>query len=211
MNGRDYYSILGVNRDATLEEIKRAYRRLALKYHPDRNLEQEGSEERFKQINAAYAVLSDPEKKNAYDRFGNGQLRQGFSREDTFSDFNFKDFLRGSDLRFNEEISHRFFCGPRGRGCGRRKGKFFRRNFFQEFPDPFREHQGDPCDILLEPSEALWGTEKHILVHRGWETQRVRITIPPGVKNDTLLSFSLEGGAGNYRKDRFYLRVIIRG
>ncbi|MBI4302411.1 MAG: molecular chaperone DnaJ [Chloroflexi bacterium] len=68
---RDYYEVLGVDRNATPEEIKKAFRRLALKYHPDRNQES-GSEERFKEINEAYEVLSDPEKRANYDRFGHG-------------------------------------------------------------------------------------------------------------------------------------------
>jgi molecular chaperone DnaJ len=65
---KDYYAILGVSREATQEEIKRAYRQLALKYHPDRNPGDKAAEERFKEINEAYAVLSDPERRARYDR-----------------------------------------------------------------------------------------------------------------------------------------------
>ena len=66
---RDYYDILGVRRNASAEEVKRAFRKLAMQYHPDRNKNAD-SEQRFKEINAAYEVLSDQERRAAYDRFG---------------------------------------------------------------------------------------------------------------------------------------------
>ncbi len=68
-NKRDYYDVLGVTRDAPAEEVKKAFRKLAFEYHPDRN-QRAGSEEKFKEINEAYQVLSDPQKRNNYDRFG---------------------------------------------------------------------------------------------------------------------------------------------
>ncbi|MBM4348164.1 MAG: hypothetical protein FJ107_08535, partial [Deltaproteobacteria bacterium] len=70
MANRDYYEILGVSKNASDEEIKRAYRKLAMKYHPDRNPNKKEAEERFKEINEAYAVLSDKEKRKQYDTFG---------------------------------------------------------------------------------------------------------------------------------------------
>ena len=70
MADQDYYEVLGVSRDASDEDIKKAYRRLAMKYHPDRNNGDKAAEEKFKQVGEAYAVLSDPQKKAAYDRFG---------------------------------------------------------------------------------------------------------------------------------------------
>jgi len=200
---------LGVNRDATQEEIKRAYRRLALEYHPDRNPKEKEAEEIFKEIGEAYAVLSDPEKRRTYDRFGPGQFRQRFQPEDIFRTFSFKNLFREFDLRFDEEISRQFFCGHRRRGCGRRKGGFFRRSLFQDYPDGLWGNNSAICDIHLNPAETLWGTEKEILLKRGLKTERVTIKIPPGVKNDTLLSLSLNGGKGGYREDRFYLRVKV--
>ncbi|WP_287417305.1 DnaJ domain-containing protein, partial [Oceanithermus sp.] len=73
---KDYYAVLGVSRDASQEEIKKAYRKLALKYHPDKNPGDPSAEERFKEINEAYAVLSDPEQRARYDRFGTADPRQ---------------------------------------------------------------------------------------------------------------------------------------
>ena len=67
---RDYYEVLGLQKGASDEEIKRAFRKMAMKYHPDRNQGDKDAEEKFKEVNEAYSVLSDPDKKNKYDRFG---------------------------------------------------------------------------------------------------------------------------------------------
>src|SRR3954451_14432077 len=67
---RDYYEVLGVNRDASEDEIKKSYRKLAMKYHPDRNPDSKESEEKFKEVKEAYEMLTNPEKREAYDRYG---------------------------------------------------------------------------------------------------------------------------------------------
>ncbi|MEW5723691.1 MAG: molecular chaperone DnaJ [Thermodesulfobacteriota bacterium] len=121
-NKRDYYEVLGVSRDAGPEEIKKAYRQLALKCHPDRNPDDRQAEELFKEAAEAYEVLRDPEKKRIYDQFGHAGLQgtgfSGFSGfEDIFSAFGdlFGDFFgssrrrrsgpqRGRDLRYDLEI-----------------------------------------------------------------------------------------------------------
>ncbi len=207
MNKKDDYSILGLDRDTTQEEIKKAYRRLALEYHPDRNPKDKEAEEIFKEIGEAYAVLGDQEKRRTYDRFGPSQFWQRHQPEDIFKTFSFKGLFREFDLRFDQDISRRFFCGSRSRGCGRRKARFFQRGFFQDYHDGLWGKDTSAWDIHLNSTEALWGTEKEILLKRGWETERVTIKIPPGVKNDTLLSLSLE--KGNYHEDTFYLRVKV--
>lgn len=94
MAKRDYYEILGVQNDAGKEQIKKAYRNLALKYHPDRN-SGKGAEENFKEISEAYAVLSDDSKREQYDQFGHAGFDQRFSQEDIFRNADFSDF---SDL-----------------------------------------------------------------------------------------------------------------
>ncbi len=89
MAKRDYYEVLGVSKDATEADIKKAYRNLALKYHPDRNPGDKRAEERFKEINEAYEVLSDPEKRARYDRFGHAMGESPFSGAEGFGGFGF--------------------------------------------------------------------------------------------------------------------------
>ncbi len=130
MADRDYYEILGVSRNATLEEIKAAYRKLAMKYHPDRAKDDPQAEEKFKEATEAYEILSDPQKREAYDKYGKAGV-DGFGSEgfgykaytdfsDIFSGFRdiFSDlfgsrgfyedseyYKRGADLRYNLEIT----------------------------------------------------------------------------------------------------------
>ncbi|MBS7644554.1 MAG: molecular chaperone DnaJ [Candidatus Bathyarchaeia archaeon] len=94
---KDYYRILGVSRGASKEEIKKAYRRLALKYHPDRNKSPD-AEERFKEISEAYAVLSDDEKRRQYDLLGHEGIGARYTPEDLFRDIDFEEIFR--DLGF---------------------------------------------------------------------------------------------------------------
>ena len=122
---RDYYEILGVNRNASQEEIKKSYRRLALKHHPDRNPGDKQAEEHFKEAAEAYEVLQNAEKRQLYDQYGHEGLRntgfQGFHGfEDIFSSFGdiFEDFFgfgggnrsrsrarRGADLKYDLKLS----------------------------------------------------------------------------------------------------------
>jgi DnaJ-class molecular chaperone len=128
---KDYYAILGLSPEATEEEIKKAYRRLALQYHPDRNPGNRQAEEKFKEISEAYAVLIDQRKRNEYDQFrtadGHTQSGRGFdySPEDLFRDI-FRDprinvlfqelsrEFRASGLRFDEQFFSRLFGSGRG-------------------------------------------------------------------------------------------------
>ncbi len=97
---RDYYDVLGVRKDASAEEIKKAYRELALKYHPDRNKSKE-AEATFKGINEAYAVLGNEEKRRRYDAYGPEQFGQRYSQEDIFRGFDFQDIFRDLGININ--------------------------------------------------------------------------------------------------------------
>jgi len=112
----DYYEVLGVPRNATKEEIKAAFRKLALQYHPDRNKSPE-AEEKFKLISEAYAVLSDDEKRKAYDAGGVEGVNQKYSQEDIFSGVDFGDIFR--DLNMEDFFQTLFGFGGRGASRGR--------------------------------------------------------------------------------------------
>lgn len=143
---RDYYEVLGVQRGATEQEIKSAYRKLALQYHPDRNPDNPGAEEKFKECSEAYAILADTEKRSLYDRFGHagvGNAGAGAGFDPTvFQDFSdiFGEFFGFGDL---------FGGGRSGRGRSR----------VQRGAD-LRE------DITIEFEEAVFGAEKKISYRR---------------------------------------------
>jgi curved DNA-binding protein len=90
----DYYKILEITKAASAGEIKKAYRKLALKYHPDKTQGNKALEDKFKKISEAYAVLSDPKKKNQYDTYGSADFQQRFSQEDIFRNFDMGDILK---------------------------------------------------------------------------------------------------------------------
>ncbi len=116
MNKRDYYEILGVPRDATDADIKKAYRRLALQHHPDRTNGDKGSEEKFKEINEAYSVLSNQEKRSQYDTYGHNFERMGgMGHEDIFGSTVFEDLIG--------DVFSDFFGGRRSSRSRKFRGK----------------------------------------------------------------------------------------
>ena len=129
MSQRDYYEVLGVSQNASNSELKKAFKKLAMKYHPDRNPDDPAANEKFKEAAEAYEILSDPEKKSAYDQFGHAGVQgMGSGQGAGFQDFNFGDIFgdifgdvfgdifgggsrsqnqprRGSDLEYRIEVS----------------------------------------------------------------------------------------------------------
>jgi molecular chaperone DnaJ len=185
---RDYYSVLGVSRKATGEELKKAYRKLAMKFHPDKNPGDKAAEDKFKEITEAYDVLNDPQKKQQYDQFGftgpGPGNAGGFSGFENFSGFD-----------------------PRNAGQGQGPGQEAFQDFFSDFfGDVFTGRQGGQREqrgadlrytLAIALEEAATGTEKKIsfMRHRSGkeDTAKLSITVPAGVKAGQRLKLRGEG------------------
>jgi molecular chaperone DnaJ len=146
-NKRDYYEVLGVPRTASKEEIKDAYRKLALQYHPDRNKAPD-AEEKFKEISEAYAVLSDDEKRTQYDQLGHVGFDQRYTTEDIFRGTDFESIFRDLSSGFGVRDIFSIFFGDRG---------------FRERDTRGRDVAYD-LEITLE--DAANGAEKEIQIER---------------------------------------------
>ncbi len=118
MASKDYYEVLGVPKGASKEQVKDAYRKLALQFHPDRNKSPE-AEERFKEITEAYAVLSDDEKRAQYDSYGKEGVYQKYSQEEIFRGANFGDIFGGTGFGGFDDIFAQFFGRPASGRAGR--------------------------------------------------------------------------------------------
>jgi len=205
MASKDYYEMLGVSKTASDEEIKRAYRKLAMKYHPDRNQNKKEAEERFKELNEAYAVLSDKEKRKQYDTFGKEGFHQRFSQEDIFRGFDFEDIFSS-------------LFGGRGRRESRSAG----RGGF-DFGDVFsRAYQGGGrapqkgedalYELPLTLEEAAFGGEKRISIPKNGKVEEINVKIPAGIPSGKKLRVAgkgMEGRSGGPAGD-LYLQISVR-
>ncbi|MEA3351599.1 MAG: J domain-containing protein [Chloroflexota bacterium] len=224
MNYKDYYQALGLNKDASQDEIKKAFRSLARKYHPDMNKDDESAEEKFKEINEAHEVLSDPDKRQKYDQFGSHW--QQYSRAGgTPEDFNWDPWQTGRSSRggyqtrqVSREDLEQIFGGIGGTGG---MGGFS--DFFETlFGGASRPHAGGyqqqvhrptggldakhDVDIVLE--EAYNGTTRLLQ----WETGRkINAKIPPGVKTGSKVRLRGQGrrARGGRQAGDLFLKIKI--
>ncbi len=183
---KDYYGVLGVAKEASADEIKKAYRKLALKYHPDKNPGDKKAEEKFKEITEAYAVLSDPEKRKQYDQFGEAGFHQRYSQEDIYRDFDVGDIFREFGFGTDDIFSHLFGGAAGGRG---RTG-FFRGGAPQQI-----KGQDLLMRITIPFRQAVQGGERRIEYRRDGRVETLQVRIPPGVETGKRLRVSGKGGA----------------
>jgi curved DNA-binding protein len=203
----DYYNVLGVDKKASADEIKKAYRKLALKWHPDKNPNNKSAEEKFKKISEAYAVLSDTEKRQQYDQFGSAdQYRQQYSQEDIFRNFDINEILRG-------------FGFEGGRGGGRTTFRTSRRGgggSRDDYDDPFaglfggggmgggrqqyanmpQKGQDAEYNLSISLEESVLGTDKKISFQLEDHIEDISVKIPAGISSGKKLRLPGKGLSG---------------
>lgn len=203
----DLYQILGVGRDASADEIKKVYRSLARKYHPDKNPEKKGAEERFKKIGAAYAVLGDEKKRKLYDQFGMDGLRDGFDPE------LWKRYGGGAGARAGQQGGQEFdlggfsgfgsmedifesLFGSGGGRRGRRSGVSWSTGR-QKGPDV-------RSTLEVELLDAIRGRELDIAIEVEGTLRRLKVKVPQGVEDGQVIRLAgqgAEGGSGGPKGD----------
>jgi DnaJ-class molecular chaperone len=196
MAGKDYYTILGVNRNASEREIKQAYRRLARQYHPDVNPGDKSAEEKFKQINEAYEVLSDKENRQKYDQFGDQwQYADQFARAGWQQAPSWDFSQGGTRVYFGEGDFGSLFDDLLGSFRSRRQAQP-RRGQSLEYP----------VEVTLE--EAYHGTTRTLSFEDG---KHLEVKIPAGVRDGSRVRLAGKGipGAGGTSGD-LYLVVSVK-
>lgn len=202
MEFRDYYSVLGLQKNATTDEIKSAYRKLANKYHPDKNKGDKKAEEKFKEINEAYQVLSDPEKRKKYDMLGNN-WNQHRNTGGTSDNFNWDEWFEQPRNYKRKENKENFQTFRDFFSQGGGVSDFFEKIFGSGFSG-FSQSQGysyspergqdieTSLDVTLE--EAYKGTSRFLSVG----DKKVEVKIKPGIQDNQVLKLSGLGNPGKH-------------
>lgn len=177
---KDYYKTLGVERNVEPTALKKAYRKLAQTYHPDRNPGDKAAEERFKEITEAYAVLSDAEKRKQYDRFGESGFHQRYSQEDIFRNVDFGDLFGGGGA---EDLFSQLFGGGHGRGGAR--GRVRR---------PPLKGQDYSMELSIPLRMAIEGGERRVDYRSDQRVEQINVRIPPGIEEGAKLRVAGKGG-----------------
>jgi DnaJ-class molecular chaperone len=217
-NKRDYYEVLGLGRHATADEIRKAYKKLARKFHPDFNPNDKNAEARFKEVSEAYAVLSNDEARKKYDTFGH-QGPGGATGFD-FSGFDFRNMRGGFSAgdqtffgSFGDILSE--LLGGRGRRGEKRRGGFAGDPFagfgFGGFAEAEPVGQDLRFRLPIDFTLAAQGGVTEIQIPRGGRTDSVKVRIPAGVDHGQSIRLKGQGesGPGNVKGD-LLLEIEIR-
>ncbi len=194
----DYYKILGIDKSASAAEIKKAYRKLALKYHPDKTKGDKGLEDKFKKISEAYAVLSDAEKKKQYDTYGSADFQQRFSQEDIFRNFDLGDILKEFGFGGGGNFGRGGFSANFGGGGS----PFGRQGGFSGGGNPFghqaqaRRGKDLEYELPLSLEEMINGTKKTITISQGGLTKAIEVKIPKGLTKGKKIRLAGKGEPG---------------
>ena len=193
----DYYEKLGVKKGASDDEIKKSYRKLAMKYHPDRNPGDKAAEDKFKDISEAYAVLTDDEKRKQYDMFGDQKFHQNFSQEDIFRGADFRNIF--TDAGFDgSDIFSRIFGAGFGGGRGGFGGGQAPKGQDVEYP------------VTISFQDAFKGADRLISFRLSDGTSReLTIKVPAGVRDGGKLRVAGKGAASPYGGPAGDLYVVI--
>lgn len=194
----DYYKSLGVDKKASADDIKKAFRKLAVKYHPDRNPGDKSAEDTFKEINEAYAVLSDPKKKEEYDTYGSSGFHQQYSQEDIFRNFDFGGTFKDMGMGGGEDIFSRLFGGAFSRGG---------RGSYRTSPQRGADHE---MEIDISFRDAAQGVEKSVAFRRNGSREELKVRIPAGVDNGSRVRIAGKGAEGVNGGESGDLFLIIR-
>lgn len=212
MDYKDYYKILGVSKSADDKEIKKAFRKLAQQYHPDKNPDDASAEQRFKEVNEAYTVLSDKEKRSHYDRFGS-YTRSGGNPQDFWQQYGggFNGGMGSGRTRtMTPEEFQQMFGGSGAGGMGGGFSDFFQTLFGggmagagygqQPFPQQPRQSRNAPkteVPVKITLEEAFEGAKRQLASNTG---TRFEVSIPPGVRTGSKVRVKDPDGGSVYLK-----------